>query len=208
MHSMTSNASYLGNVPSMAVFLPGLSIQERSDIQDLLLAAQLFADRQFDFRAQWSSWIHYYRKRLAAHGLQEAGLVLGDSLVVSSAQDLKAATFRVSGQDDLAEMVGRSFTAMGAYQAAEAFFQRGFDQGRLGSFQVAPCKQQGSDAIQLLLCSMHLSADRYSAGTPRLLFHFKGGTYLFSNKTYQAHRETVARYLDGKAQGLIRSVTV
>ncbi|MCD5994344.1 hypothetical protein KDX38_12050 [Pseudomonas sp. CDFA 602] len=211
MYSGTSNAVYLGDVPSMAAFLPGLSDEERSDVQDVLLDAQLFADRQFGFQEQWSSWMHYYRNRLGARGLQTAGLVLGDSLVVSSVQDLMTAAFRVSGlpgHDDLAEMVKRSFAAMGIFQAAEAYFLGGFDQGHLGSFQVVPCKRHGPDEILILLCSLHVSTDTYSAGTRRLLFHFKGGSYVFSRKIYQAHRDEVVRYLGGRAQGLIRAITV
>ena len=63
MNADTGNAAYLGTIPSMVAFLPGLSSEERTDIQNVLLDAQLFAGRQFDFKTQWGTWMHYYRPR-------------------------------------------------------------------------------------------------------------------------------------------------
>ncbi|MCF5498489.1 hypothetical protein GIV79_13180, partial [Pseudomonas syringae] len=79
MSTYTDNAAYLGDIPSMVAFLPGLSSEERTDIQDVLLEAQLFAGKQFDFKTQWSSWMHYYRSRLKARGIQQKGVILGNS---------------------------------------------------------------------------------------------------------------------------------
>ncbi|RMR10675.1 hypothetical protein ALP17_00331 [Pseudomonas savastanoi] len=211
MNAEAGNAAYLGDIPSMVAFLPGLSSEERTDIQDILLDAQLFAGRQFDFKTQWNSWMHYYRSRLKARGIQQRGLVLGDSLVVSNVDDLLQATFNVSNPADrerVGSLVQRAVKAMGVNQAAESYFQNGFDQGRLGSFQVVPCEKYEHDRILLLLCSLHLSVDERAAGSRRLLFHFKGGSYTFDSKRYATHRDDVMRYLDGRAQGLVRAALI
>ncbi|AVB22197.1 MULTISPECIES: hypothetical protein [Pseudomonas syringae group] len=211
MSTDTDNAAYLGNIPSMVAFLPGLSSEERSDLQDVLLDAQLFAGKQFDFKTQWSSWMHYYRSRLKARGMQQKGVILGDSLVVSNVDDLLQATFKVSNPADrkrLGSMVQRAFSAMGVSQAAEFYFQNGFDQGRLGSFQVVPCEKYEPNRTLLLLCSLHLSVDDHAPGTRRLLFHFKGGSYTFDRNIYAAHRDNVARYLDGKARSMVRAASI
>ncbi|RMN97883.1 hypothetical protein ALQ50_02619 [Pseudomonas coronafaciens pv. coronafaciens] len=211
MNSGTGNGAYLGDIHSMVAFLPGLSGEDRNDILDVLLDAQLFAGKQFDFTTQWSSWMHYYRSRLRTRGLQQKGVVLGDSLIVSNVDDLVQATFKVSNPADrkrLSSMVQRAFTAMGVNQAAASYFQDGFDQGRLGSFQVVPCEKYEPGRILLLLCSLHLSIDERSAGRRRLLFHFKGGSYTFDTKIYAEHRNDVARYLDGRAKSLIRAASI
>ncbi|PBP93845.1 hypothetical protein DB356_22580 [Pseudomonas congelans] len=211
MNADTDNAAYLGNIPSMVAFLPGLASEERTDIQSVLLDAQLFAGRQFDFKTQWGSWMHYYRSRLETRGIQQKGVVLGDSLVVSSVDDLLQATFKVSHPADrklLGGLVQRAVAAMGVNQAAEAYFQSGFDEGRLGSFQVVPCENYEPGRMLLLLCSLHLSVDDHAPGTRRLLFHFKGGSYIFDSTTYATHRDEVMRYLDGRAQGLVRSASI
>ncbi|PBQ19733.1 hypothetical protein CCL08_08590 [Pseudomonas congelans] len=211
MNADTDNAAYLGNIPSMVAFLPGLASEERTDIQSVLLDAQLFAGRQFDFKTQWGSWMHYYRSRLETRGIQQKGVVLGDSLVVSSVDDLLQATFKVSHPADrklLGGLVQRAVAAMGVNQAAEAYFQSGFDEGRLGSFQVVPCENYEPGRMLLLLCSLHLSVDDHAPGTRRLLFHFKGGSYIFDSTTYVTHRDEVMRYLDGRAQGLVRSASI
>lgn len=138
-------------------------------------------------------------------------MVLGDSLVVSSVDDLLQATFKVSHPADrklLGGLVQRAVAAMGVNQAAEAYFQSGFDEGRLGSFQVVPCENYEPGRMLLLLCSLHLSVDDHAPGTRRLLFHFKGGSYIFDSTTYATHRDEVMRYLDGRAQGLVRSASI
>ncbi|AKF49666.1 MULTISPECIES: hypothetical protein [Pseudomonas] len=211
MNADTGNAAYLGTIASMVAFLPGLSNEERTDVQNVLLDAQLFAGRQFDFKTQWGTWMYYYRSRLKARGIQQKGVVLGDSLVVSSVDDLLQATFKVSHPADrkrLGDMVQRAVAAMGVGQAAESYFQRGFDQGRLGSFQIVPCEKYEPGRMLLLLCSLHLSVDDHAPGRRRLLFHFKGGSYIFDSKVYAAHRDAVMRYLDGRAQGMVRAASI
>ncbi|QHF01591.1 MULTISPECIES: hypothetical protein [Pseudomonas syringae group] len=206
-----NNAVYLGGTRSMAAFLPGLSAQERTDLQDVLLDAQLFAGTQFGFERQWASWMHYYRNRLKSRGVQERSLVTSDSLLLSSVADLRDATFAIKGVTDhqrLGDLVRRSFDAMGVYQAASAYFERGLDNGRLGSFQIVPCAKSESGQILMLLCGLHLVTDAYSAGSRRLLFFFKGGSYTFDSSRYATYRSDVARYLGSKSTSMIRSFQI
>lgn len=71
-----------------------------------------------------------------------------------------------------------------------------------------PCEKYEPDRVLLLLCSLHLSVDEHAAGSRRLLFHFKGGSYIFDRKIYAAYRNGVTRYLDGRAQGLVRAARI
>ncbi|MEE4820868.1 hypothetical protein V2K62_24075 [Pseudomonas alliivorans] len=206
-----TNAVYLGGMPSLVTFLPGLSVQERQDLQDVLLDAQLFAGAHLDFEKQWSSWMHYYRSRLRYRGVHPQSLVMDDSLLVSSVEDLRRATFAIRGVGDhqlLGGLVRRSFEAAGIYQAAGAYFQSGSGRSRLGSFQIVPCAQMGNGQVLMLLCGLQLVADAYSAGGRRLLFFFKGGSYTFDSQTYAAHREDVIRYLGGKSKSMIRAIHI
>ncbi|MFJ4143468.1 hypothetical protein [Pseudomonas sp. NPDC089734] len=211
MNSRNINAAYLGNMDSMVAFSPGMTTQERTDIQNILLYAQLFASQQYDFLEQWSSWMHYYRNRLEKLGLRSAGKVTQDSLLLTSIEDLEQATFGVMGEPDssqLVSLVRRSFDALGVYQKAEAFFQGDFNQKRLTGFQIVPCEKTCSNEIRLLLCSLHLNTDSHSSGDGRLIFYFKGGSYVFAPAAYEAHRESVVRYLSGKALATIRSARI
>ncbi|MCF5707934.1 hypothetical protein GIV19_11585 [Pseudomonas syringae] len=211
MTADASNAAYLGASSSLVAFLPGLSVQAREDIQDVLLDAQLFADRLNDFDTQWSNWMHYYRRRLSSRGLCQTGLVVGDSMVVSSIDDLLEASFKIAGstgRQPLGGMVQRAFGALGIREAVESYFQHGIDQGRLGSFQIVPCEHYDSNRVLMVLCSLRLTVDERSAGGRRLLFFFKGGSYLFDLHAYGACRDDVKRYLNGKAQSLIRELVI
>lgn len=211
MSTNEGGAVRLGDISSLVAFGPGLASQDRADIQDVLLDAQLFASHVHDFKGQWTSWMHYYRSRLAARGLKRKSLVLDDSLLVSSTEDLREATFRITGtagRDQLGELVQRSFAAMGVFDAAQAYFSRGVDQVRLGSFQIVPCVKSAANETLLLLCGLHLNADEFSAGGRRLLFYFKGGSYVFNSTVYAAYREDVRRYLKTKAGAFIQNVQI
>ena len=211
MTPVKDNAASLGDISSLAAFEPDLAGQDRADIQDMLLDAQLFASHVYDFQRHWTSWMHYYRNRLSARGLRQKSLVLDDSLVISSTEDLMNATFRIVGtvaHERLAELVRRSFHAMGIYQAANTYFDHGFDNGRLGSFQIVPCARVETGQCLVLLCGLHVSVDEYSGGGRRLLFYFKGGAYVFESGAYARHRADVARYLRGKAGASIASLNI
>ncbi|WP_122455196.1 hypothetical protein [Pseudomonas viridiflava] len=211
MSADKNNAVYLGNIPSLVTFLPGLSVQERHDLQDVLLDAQLFAGAHLDFEKQWSSWMHYYRSRLNVRGVHARSLVVDDSLLVSSVADLRNATFAIKGVGDhqlLGDLVRRSFEAAGIYQAAGAYFQSGSGRSRLGSFQIVPCAKTGNGQILMLLCGLQLVADSYSAGGRRLVFFFKGGSYTFDSRVYATHREDVIRYLAGRSKSMIRAIQI
>lgn len=211
MNANEGNATRLGDIASLVVFEPGFTGQDRADIQDMLLDAQLFASHVYDFGQRWTSWMHYYRNRLRARGLRQKSVILDDSLVISSTEDLMQATFRITGtahHEQLGELVRRSYDAMGVYQAAQAYFESGFDQGRLGSFQIVPCARSEPDQCTLLLCGLHLNVDEYSAGGRRLLFYFKGGSYTFDGHLYAPYRDDVKRYLKNKANAFVTNVNI
>ena len=211
MSAIETSGARLGDIPSLVAFGPGLVAQDKADIQDVLLDAQLFASHVYHFERQWTSWMTYYRSRLRARGLKRKSLVLDDSLLVASTDDLLQATFRITGtagREQLGDLVRRSFSAMGVYEAAEAYFQRGIDTGHMGSFQIVPCVSSTTHESLLLLCGLHLNIDEYSAGGRRLLFYFKGGSYVFDSNVYPSYREDVRRYLKTKSNALIRQVSI
>ncbi len=205
-------AAYLGNIDSMVAFLPGLSMQEKTDVQNILLYSQLFASEQYDFLGQWSSWMHYYRNRLEKLGLVCKNRIIKDSLLLTDMEDLQQATFAILGEPDygrLSGLVQRSFQAMGVHEKAEAFFEGDVSRKRLASFQVAPCERTRPNEVRIMLCSLHLTSDTHAAqGSNRLILYFKGGSYVFDSVAYEAHRDRVLGYLSGKAQAIIRSAHI
>ncbi|WP_397450113.1 hypothetical protein [Pseudomonas sp. NA-150] len=211
MNTVNNNAAILGRINSLVAFFPGLSAQEKSDIQNVLLYAQSFASQTYDFERSWHSWMHYYRNRLEARGFQLQSLVTGDSEIISSVDDLARATFRVHGASasaQLADLVRRSVAAMGINRIVTAYFEGGIDSGNLGSFQIVPCEKTPSGDLTVLLCGLHLSVDGYSAERRRLVFHFKGGSYRCDPGVYAAHRKSVSDYLRNNPEAYFKNITL
>lgn len=209
MDRMDGNATLLGGRHSVVAFVPGVSAQERADIEDVLLFAQLSASHSYDKQKHWNSWLHVYRTRLEARGFQRKSVITGDSELLSSVDDLSRATFKVVGSAasrPLIDLVRRSFDNLGISQIAEAFFDADSASTRLGSFQIIPCEKSASDGIAVLLFGLQLASDDYSAGQRRLILHFKGGVYRFDPEAFDKHRDSVSAYLSGKAGAYVNRI--
>lgn len=200
----------VGDLNSRVIFFPGVAQQHREDIQDALLFAQLRASHSYDFQTQWHSWIHNYRQHLQSHGFQPRGVVTGDSLIIGRAEDLDRASFKINNRqvrERLAKQVRDEFSKLEINRIAADFFQdENLSAMQLGSFQVMPCVQTEGGELMTLLCSLRLNVDDYSAGSKRLILHFKGGAYHFSSQAFAAHREKVRRYLSGKSKAVITRI--
>lgn len=202
MDRMDGNAARLGSSNSWVAFVPDVAQQEREDIQDVLLYADLFASQVHNRKKDWHSWMHIYRDRLMARGFQRKSIIVGDSELLSSVDDLARATFKIIGSSasrQLVEFVRESFDGLGINQMADAFFRGNLEPDALGDFQVIPCEKTVSGEVSVLLCALHLSAEYSQGSRRRLILHFKGGGYKFDSRAYAQHRSTVSDYLSNKA---------
>lgn len=211
MDRMDGNATLLGGRNSLVAFAPSVSAQERADIEDVLLFAQLSASHPYDKNEYWSSWMHVYRTQLETRGFQRISVITGDSELLSSVDDLSWATFKVVGSAasrPLIDLVRRSFGSLGISQIAKAFFDADSASTRLESFQIVPCEKSASGGISVLLFGLQLASDDYSAGQRRLILHFKGGVYQFDLEAFDKHRDSVSAYLSGKVGAYITRIQI
>ncbi|MGV8918259.1 MAG: hypothetical protein ACOH2R_10755 [Pseudomonas sp.] len=211
MNTADSNAVLLGKRNSLVAFTSEISVQERVNIQNVLLFAESFASGSSSPETHWHRWMHIYREMLGNRGVKLEQTILGDSVLLSSAEDLSEAKFRIKGVAEtasLADLVHRSFDAMGVEGIVKAYFDRGFEIGGFKYFQIVPCEKTVSGMLSVLLCGLALSVDTRSAGQRRLVFHFKGGSYRFDLDLYAKHRESVTAYLRNKAIASIRHIRI
>ncbi len=209
MDRIEGNAAWLGSGNSWVGFVPGVAQQEREDIQDVLLYANLFASQFYTRKNDWHSWMHVYLGRLMARGFQRKSIIVGDSELLSSVDDLDRATFKVIGSSasrQLVELVRESFDGLGINQMADAFFRGNLVPGYLGSFEVVPCEKTVSGEVSVLLCSMLLSAEYSQGSQRRLILHFKGGGCTFDSEAYAQHRDAVSDYLSNKTRPPTRNI--
>lgn len=208
--SEPDSVARLGDIDNLVAFFPGVAQPHRESIAHALLYAQLRAGHLYDFQSQWNSWIHNYREHLQAVGFVPHGMVTGDSLVIGGIEDLDLARFTIANAQvsaRLARHVQEAFSSLGVASLAADFFQgQHLASVRLGSFQVMPCMQAEEGGLMTLLCSLRLSVDEHSAGSRRLILHFKGGAYDFAPQAFAARSEAVQRYLLGKSQAFITAL--
>ncbi|WP_109514145.1 hypothetical protein [Pseudomonas ovata] len=206
------NADFIGQVgdaDTLVAFFPGVPAAQRDDIQDALLYAHLFASHQHDVQQQWHGWMQYYRNRLEKCGFVRQSLVVKDSVLLSSRDDIDTASFRILGataSDNVRALVRNAVVRLGIKQMALSYFDGGRLSARMGSFQIVPCEMSGAGQVGVLLCGLRVSTDQASPDARRLIMHFKGGSYSFDPRGYDTQRQAVHSYLAGKANAVIRQI--
>lgn len=198
----------VGDSRTLVAFFPGVPLAQRDDVEAVLRYAQLFASHTYDFETQWHSWMQYYRSRLEKCGFVRQSLVVKDSVLLGSAEDVDTASFKVLGtgaSEQVRELVRNTVTRLGIRQLALAYFENGRSSMQLGSFQIVAGEMEAG-ATGLLLCSVRVNTDQACAGTRRLIMYCKGGSYRFDPLRYEPQRQTVDNYLRNRTNALIRSL--
>ncbi|MBD8492754.1 hypothetical protein IFR09_08855 [Pseudomonas syringae] len=199
----------VSDADTLVAFFPGVPAAQRDDIQDALLYAHLFASHQHDVQQQWHGWMHYYRDRLGKSGFKQQSLVVKDSVLLGSRDDIETASFRILGtaaSDRIRELVRSAVAHLGIRQMALAYFDSGLWSAQAGSFQVVPCEMADTGQVAILLCALRVSTDQDSPQARRLIMHFKGGSYFFVPEAYDLQRQAIRDYLAGKANAVIRQI--
>ena len=209
MSEESCDAMIVGKLNTIVSFAFGVTEQDKMDILNVMLYAQTFST--YSIYDDWHSWFHYYRNRLESRGFERKGTVIGNSVVSGNIEDVRTAVFGIKGDsnsEQLADLVRRSFKALGVYKTAEAYFDGTIDLGQMQNFHIMPCENTASDELSLLLCGLKLSSDVYSAGPRRLILHFKGGSYRFNRDTYARHRESVLESLEKDTTAYFRRLGI
>lgn len=180
---------------SVATFAAGMSKEEKQDVSDLLLQADIFASKTWDRKQYWKSWVDYHRNRMEKHGCTRQGVIINQPMFVASLAELDSPfILRMQGVHSLqlVEMVLAALNETGYYYFARAFLERGSENSHLGNFQVAPCFKNATGEVHILVCGLHVTG-HIDGDRRELVLRLNGGEYLFSTALFDHHREQVRR---------------
>jgi hypothetical protein len=199
---------------NLASFAAGMSAQDRQDIKDCLLYAELRANEKYDRQTLWASWMNRYQRELVKLGFVLNGiLVEGPPIRIWTARDFNRVTFRTleqAGSRRLVELAQVSFEAMKTSAHAKMFLASWFSSGRSESFQVVPCEKTADGDVQVMVCGLNMITDVVVKGMffwkdiyPEMTIRINGGSFVLNPDAYAQHRERVRAQLGDDAQRYI-----
>lgn len=196
---------------SLVFFLPGIDAEQRDQVLDCLLFAELKAARQADRSKAWQQWINVYERALPVTGFQRTDLLRGAPVTVSNQRGFRSAAARLVRCINSPDLVSAAETALdGMFNSphAQNFFSSWFtfSMGRSDSFQIVPCKKNQSGFVEIALCGLHM----ITRTSPRLgpwpikyemQLVLQGGSYRLDEDVYERSREHIAQALrEGSAE--------
>lgn len=217
---MNSNSLLMAN--NLVSFLPGIDAQERADIQDCLLLAELCAFEAYDRKRNWEGWINAYQQKLVTCGLSRTSVIDQKSAVFNKSKDFQRQAALLVARitsPRLAELAKSSLQLMFNSEHAKDFFSSWFSVGRSESFQIVPCEKRESGQIHIVICGLQMISltkpkPWYSwiSRIPmwplnyemRLLL--KGGGFVFDSAQYALNRDRVRKELQGRGAERIKRI--
>lgn len=209
-----SSAALVGN--SLTSFYSGISDQERQDIKDCLLYAELYANEKFDRQQLWKSWMDRYQRELVKLGFTLTSFIVEIPIQIWTARDFDRVTFNAMGKVGsarLVELAHTSFKSMKASDHAKAFLGSWFSTGRSESFQVVPCEKLPNGELQVLVCGLNMTSRTVVKGGifwkdiySEMIVRMNGGSFAFSRGVYAEHRKRVRAQLGDQARRYITEI--
>lgn len=183
---------------SQAIFAPGVPPQEKEDVSDLLLQADVFASTTWDRKVHWQSWLDYHANRLTKHGCQVRAKLTDSPRFINSKDDLDepfALQIKGSGGSPLVvEMLVDGLNRSGYYSFCSEFLRQGSGPAHLADFQIVPCAIRADGDLSLLVCGLQAKG-LYDDGRREVVLRLTGVEYSFNPRAYDPYREGVKQHL-------------
>lgn len=211
MGSRNIEAAFVGN--NLFTFFPGMTAEEKSDVQELVTYADITSSVKFDRTELWSSWMFDYTQRLVISGFKRTSFITPDSRVLGHADEWTNELFQIvgtHGSRNLVNMVKQCFSAASVNRSVKAFFDHSTVAGKGRFLQIVPCEKTPAGDIVILLCGINVSfnGDAVHNGGKRVILYVKGGRYVFDRTAYNKRREAVSLYLDNRMESLLTRVLI
>lgn len=203
---------------NLVTFTEGVSQQDRQDMLDLMVCAEMYATDQVDQHVSPGNWLTFYQQKLLMHGCKIMSFVAEDTFTAFSVDEVRAFELRVAAKDGdvvFANMVKQGLVALNLEEKAARHLAQSSvprrDSHKSVLCNVNPCYTDDRNRAFLCICALVLSyevqvkhgliTDTY---TQYVTLSPSGGRYLFDRDVYATHREQIHQQTDGFFDQLIR----
>jgi hypothetical protein len=206
---------------NLVSFLPGVSKEDRADILDVLLLAELSASEQYSREKNWQQWIDVYKSVLVGSGITSRNSLSQNPVKVSNQSGFRREAgklVKTISPPGLARVAEAALDAMFNSTHAQQFFSSwfNFNSGRSDNFQVVPCEKASSDEVNVAVCGLQM-VTRTTVRPPNgfwpewpfkyeMTLTLRGGGYVYSASRYAPHRERVGEALRSRGAQAIEAI--
>lgn len=157
MTASAANSLLVGS--NVIAFLPGVSREDRVDILDALLWAELSASDRYSREKKWEQWIDAYKAQLVGSGFTSRSPLSQKPVKVSNESGFRkevAKLVRTINPPQLAGVAKSALDVMFNSDHARSFFSSwfNFNAGRSDNFQIVPCERGASGEINIGVCGL------------------------------------------------------
>ncbi|MFJ5298317.1 hypothetical protein ACIQAL_17500 [Pseudomonas sp. NPDC088368] len=203
---------------SVVSFYDGISGQDRDDLFDCVLHADVFASQHFDPKADYSNWLFRYRTRLEMRGWTLINPIKHTPQVIFRPEELDAATIAIiesAGAKELAELTHAAWRSMEINHHADHFFSHSVRDGEMARFQMVPCMTDADGNVLMLICAIRLNGsvdtkdfEFWTETRREMLLRISGGVYRFDRTVYETYREDIRNQLIGSSDRSIKEFPI
>jgi hypothetical protein len=194
----------------------GMSEQERADILDCLMYAQIKASERADSHTGWFTWINRYHGALLKAGLTFSGVLASQTRSISDKRELPflaSSLIESYGHQALGDLARSSLDALLKSRTANTFFQEWFVKDRTENLQLVPCLKASNGQIEIMVCAMRLITEStegswFERPTSTMIINVEGGAFLYDQNAFGAVREKLRARLDRHAAEYFDSLTI
>ena len=191
-------------------FVGGLSREDKQDIQDCLLYAELRANSA---GSAGFVWLSHYQSTLLSLGFNLQSYIVDRPVLVLDIRQVYEYAVEVSGvrsTQRLAQSLGEVFDAMPISQDARNYLRHPVENAQTLHYQCVPCEKTQEGHVIVFVCGLALSCQRMrSRGrTHDVYLNAKGGAFVLNRAIYARHRAKVQEAVRQAAAHMISVIDI
>ena len=188
--------------------------QDRQDILNLMLCAELSASKKYNKNEQASQWMNHYQKRLIEYACTLEAFIAPGVTSVSDVQGFRELKFEIVGATGSQAFIAHakaSFAALQINKRVMDFFGGYSGRERTVTVNISSCELTESGGVLILFCGIQLSSsieiEKFfldSEAYYDVIIRSNGGAFLFDRAKYATHRDEVLRKLKEATSGIFK----
>lgn len=191
-------------------FVEGLSREDKQDVQDCLLYAELRANSE---GIEGFVWLSHYQSTLLTLGFNLQSYIVDRPILVLDIRQVEEYAVEVSGVQStqrLAQSLGDVFDAMPIRQDALSYLRHPVDNAQTRHYQCVPCEKTQEGHVIVFVCGLALSCQRARARgrTHDVYLNAKGGAFVLNRTIYARHRAQVQEAVHQAAAHMVSVIEI
>lgn len=200
---------------SLASFVKNLAGQQKQDVLNSTLLAQLAASKKFDRQKETTKWYDFYKYVLENVGWVIQSFQFTDYQTSNSSFKLSEVTLEILGalvepEAEIMKVVKATIDSLSKSKGGIALFESGSTSGGDSNFQIIPCTLDQSQQITLALMAFKFHAQHYeddffffSWGSQHTKLNYATQTCTLNEDVYSQVRQDIIKKLGKRAHTFV-----